>query len=77
MTLFSPSHLFKGMVAEIDQVRIREPAAEESPDPHIARVDISDRPPEEVKSFVSTLDTSFYVERRAGHTYLVAEDDAL
>lgn len=65
------------MAAEIDQIRIREPAAEESPDPHVARVDISDRPPEEVEAFVRSLGTSFYVERRAGHTYLVAEDDAL
>lgn len=65
------------MAAEIDQIRIREPAAKESPDPHVARVDISDRPPEDVEAFVSSLDASFYVERRAGHTYLVTEDDTL
>lgn len=64
------------MAAEIDQIRTREPSAEESPDPHVARVDISDLSAEEVKAFVSDRGTPFYVERRAGNTYLVAEDSA-
>ncbi|MFB6172692.1 MAG: hypothetical protein ABEJ23_09175 [Haloarculaceae archaeon] len=65
------------MAADIDQIRTRDPSAEESPEARVARVDISDLPATAVEEFVSgRTGTPYYVERRAGTTYLVAEDRA-